>query len=276
MIDTSQAAMCARPSSPGETLRAFNESNKNIQIFVKTLHCGTLALDVDARHDTVTDVKRRISSTEHIPIALQRLILTGKELDNHRVLEDYNIAKEATLYLLLRLKGGGGGSWVDGIDKDPKVNKSANNKNNKNPYFKGPHRGGAASATIGKQKKKNKNKKKKGHYTTLVKAPKSKQVRERSARHRGASASGARSVSISVTDGRAGTVETLTGTTYDRDIVFLAAIDTSGSMSGARTDSAVNGLRVIAQTCMRPTDCYGALTFSSTTKKLHGTCIFPF
>ena len=40
-----------------------------------------------------------------VPIKLQRL-LRGKELENGRTLSDYNIQKEFTLHLMLRLRGG--------------------------------------------------------------------------------------------------------------------------------------------------------------------------
>ena len=85
---------------PGDTIELKQRSV--YQIFVKTMTGKIFTLYVD-HSDTFEIIKYFILLKEGIPIDNQRFLFEGRQLEDYRTLADYNIQKESTLYLILRL-----------------------------------------------------------------------------------------------------------------------------------------------------------------------------
>jgi len=70
-----------------------------------TLNGKTITLNVSSS-GTVDDIKAQIKVREDIAIDLQRIIFSGRQLEDGHPLSEYNIKAKNTLHLVLRLRGG--------------------------------------------------------------------------------------------------------------------------------------------------------------------------
>ncbi|XP_039590573.1 polyubiquitin-like [Polypterus senegalus] len=90
---------------PGTIVTVINAKPKPMQVFLKNDKGQTRTYEIQPG-ETVTDFKQKVYRGEKVPTDQMILIYEGKQLENGRKMDDYNIRANTTIYLQLRLRGG--------------------------------------------------------------------------------------------------------------------------------------------------------------------------
>lgn len=86
-------------------LRCVYKNEDGFQIFIKGLDGKSLTFQI-GENDTIENLKEMCYGKTGIYANEQRLIFTGKQLEDKRTVQSYNIQRDQSLHLVLRLRGG--------------------------------------------------------------------------------------------------------------------------------------------------------------------------
>lgn len=73
-------------------------------VFVVSLKGKTIKIEVEENF-TVLNLKQSIEKKENISVGEQRIFFCGKQLEDIHSLTYYNVSRDSTLHLLIRLLG---------------------------------------------------------------------------------------------------------------------------------------------------------------------------
>lgn len=74
-------------------------------IKVKTLTGKEIELDIDA-DDKITRIKEKVEEQSGVPPQQQRLIFSGRQMQDDKTAKELNIVAGSVLHLVLALRGG--------------------------------------------------------------------------------------------------------------------------------------------------------------------------
>ena len=120
---------------------ALNSSGGDHEFVVKTLTGKTISCEMNPSQATVADLKLLIQDKEGIPPDQQRLVFAGAQLEDGRYLDEYQIMSDSVVHLVLRLRGGGGGTHtvVKNIETGESKNLFTNNGHDNSVTLKEIH-----------------------------------------------------------------------------------------------------------------------------------------
>jgi len=84
---------------------AANYAEDVMLIKVKTLTGKEIEIDIEPT-DRVERIKERVEEKEGIPPQQQRLIFSGKQMNDEKTASDYKVSGGSVLHLVLALRGG--------------------------------------------------------------------------------------------------------------------------------------------------------------------------
>ena len=93
---------------PLEELISFSKnlySNEQFGIYVKNFTGFSICIEI-THQMSIEELKMKIQEKDGTPVEQQRFIFAGNNLDDSMLVGRYNISKNSTLHLVLRLRGG--------------------------------------------------------------------------------------------------------------------------------------------------------------------------